>query len=67
MSNITTQPVTMSSVELVEVINSLRGEGRAELRHDNFMVKIENHPGIDSPKFGYPDLGVFKDFLTYAQ
>lgn len=42
---------TMSSLELVEVINSLREDGRPELRHDNFMTKIENHPGIASPKF----------------
>lgn len=42
---------TMSSIELVEVINSMREEGRPELRHDNFMSKIESHPGITSPKF----------------
>lgn len=42
---------TMSSIELVAVINELREAGRAELRHDNFMVKIESHPAIDSPKF----------------
>ena len=45
---------TMSSIDLVETINSIRPEGQAELRHDNFMVKIEKHPGIMSPKFlGY--------------
>lgn len=48
---------TMSSVELVEIINSLRVEDAPELRHDNFMVKIERHPGIQSPKF----LGDYKD------
>lgn len=42
---------TMSSIELVEVINGHREEGKAELRHDHFMVKLEKHPGIDSPKF----------------
>ena len=42
---------TISSVELVEIINGLRPEGSAELRHDHFMVKIEKHPGIDAPKF----------------
>ena len=42
---------TMSSVELVEIINSMRDDGAAELRHDHFMVKIEKHPGIDAPKF----------------
>lgn len=46
----TTTP-TMSSVELVDVINSMREPGSAELRHDNFMAKIEKHPGITSPKF----------------
>ena len=48
---------TMSSIELVEVINGHREEGKAELRHDHFMVKLEKHPGIDSPKF----LGQYKD------
>lgn len=46
----TTQP-TISSVELVEIINSLREEGAAELLHKNFLAKIENHPGIQSAKF----------------
>lgn len=48
---------TMSSVELVQIINELRPEGAAELRHDNFVTKIEKHPGIQSPKF----LGDYKD------
>lgn len=48
---------TMSSIELVELINEMREASRAELRHDHFMVKIEKHPGIDSPKF----LGQYKD------
>lgn len=52
----TTSP-TMSSVEVVDVINSMREPGSAELRHDNFMAKIEKHPGIQSPKF----LGDYKD------
>lgn len=47
----------MSSVELVGIINSMREEGKPELRHDHFMVKLEKHPGIDSPKF----LGQYKD------
>ena len=46
----TIQP-TISSVELVEIINSLREEGAAELLHKNFLAKIENHPGIQSAKF----------------
>jgi len=49
--------VTISSLELVEVINELRPECDAKIRHDNFMAKIEKHPGIDSPKF----LGQYKD------
>lgn len=48
---------TMTSIELVEIINSMREEGSAEIRHDNFMAKIEKHPGIQSPKF----LGQYKD------
>lgn len=48
---------TMTSLELVSLINSERGAGKSELRHDHFMVKIEKHPGIDSPKF----LGQYKD------
>ncbi|ATQ75067.1 hypothetical protein CR152_11450 [Massilia violaceinigra] len=41
----------MSSIELLELINSVRDLDRAELRHDNFMAKIEKHPGIDALKF----------------
>ena len=47
----TTIVQTMSSLELVQIINELRPEGAAELRHDNFVTKIEKHPGIDAPKF----------------
>lgn len=32
---------TMSSLEMVEFINSQRKEGEAELRHDNFMAKVQ--------------------------
>ena len=31
---------TMSSIEMVEFINSQRKECEAELRHDNFMAKV---------------------------
>jgi len=55
---------TMSSLEIVDVINEERksdaesvGTRFIALRHDNFLVKIEKHPGIDSPKF----LGEYKD------
>jgi hypothetical protein len=53
MSTITTISAakTMSSVDLVEVINGMREDGAAELLHKNFIVKIESHPGIDAAKF----------------
>lgn len=41
----------MSSVEIVEVINAMRGPGKAELLHKNFTAKIEGHPGIDALNF----------------
>lgn len=50
-------PPTMSSIELVQVINDLREVGKAELRHDNFLKKIEKVLGSDSPKF----LGEYRD------
>ena len=54
----TNKPATMSSVELVQLINESRlAQGKKTLRHDNFMTKIEKHPGINSPKF----LGEYKD------
>lgn len=48
--------ITMSSMTIVDVINEERkaeaaGEPYAVLRHDNFIAKIESHPGIDAPKF----------------
>ena len=36
----TVNPVTMTSLELVDYINSQRGEGESELRHDHFMAKV---------------------------
>lgn len=57
MPDIATTVPTITSMELVEIINDMREEGAAELRHDNFMAKIEKHPGIASPKF----LGDYKD------
>ena len=51
MNMLQTTQTTISSVELVEIINSLREEGAAELLHKNFLAKIENHPGIQSAKF----------------
>ncbi len=57
MELVTNKQVTMSSVELVAVINELREEGQSELLHKNFIVKIENHPGINSAEF----LAQYKD------
>lgn len=48
----TVNPVTMTSLELVDYINSQRGEGEAELRHDHFMAKVPKVLGEDhAPKF----------------
>lgn len=38
----TVNPVTMTSLELVDYINSQRGEGEAELRHSDFLAKVPN-------------------------
>lgn len=49
--NLTTQ-ATMSSIEMVDFINSTRKEGQSELRHDNFMVKVPKVLGeLIAPKF----------------
>lgn len=43
--------VTMTSLELVDFINSQRGAGEAELRHDHFMAKVPKVLGEGVPKF----------------
>ena len=43
--------LTMSSVEIVDVINAMRGPGKAELRHDDFLRKLRTHPGIEARNF----------------
>jgi uncharacterized small protein (DUF1192 family) len=43
--------VTMTSLELVDFINSLRKEGDVELRHDNFMAKVPKVLGDNAPTF----------------
>ena len=55
---------TMTSLELVGLINEERDREDAEknmvssqLRHADFMAKLERHPGIDSAKFS----GQYKD------
>jgi len=48
----TVNPVTMTSLELVDYINSQRGEGESELRHDHFMAKVPKVLGEGGvPKF----------------
>jgi len=43
---------TMSSLDLVVVINEVRAqEGKGPLLHKNFMKKVETHPKITSAKF----------------
>jgi len=45
-------PITMTSLEMVEFINSQRKEGEAELRHDHFMAKVPKVLGESLvPKF----------------
>lgn len=51
------EPVTMSSGELVQVINDFRDVGKAELRHDTFLTKVEKVLGEAHQKF----LGTYKD------
>lgn len=52
ISNIPSNEVTMSSLELVEMINASRKEGEAELRHDSFMTKVPKVLGeTAAPKF----------------
>ena len=51
MNALTTAKVTMTSIELVDFINSQRKEDDAELRHDSFMVKVPKVLGVDAPKF----------------
>ena len=43
--------VTMTSLELVDFINSQRAEGESELRHDHFMAKVPKVLGDAAPKF----------------
>ncbi|WP_315534027.1 phage antirepressor KilAC domain-containing protein [Delftia acidovorans] len=44
--------VTMTSLELVDFINSQRKEGEAELRHDHFMAKVPKVLGVEAaPEF----------------
>lgn len=41
----------MCSVEIMDVINALRGPCKAEMMHNDFMKKVRLHPGIEEGKF----------------
>jgi len=46
------EPITMTSLELVDFINELRAPDESELRHDHFMVKVPKVLGENyAPKF----------------
>ena len=45
---------TMSSLELVKIINDLREEGQAELRHTDFTAKVRKVLGDEGAKFSAP-------------
>jgi phage antirepressor YoqD-like protein len=47
----TNNTVTMSSLEIVDFINSQRSASEAELRHDSFMSKVPKVLGEAAPKF----------------
>ncbi|WP_409266803.1 hypothetical protein [Massilia sp. BHUDP2] len=55
---------TMSSVDLVKVINEVRAEeGKAPLEHADFVKKIKAHPSIDAGKFS----GIYVDSANRDQ
>lgn len=46
------EPITMTSLELVDFINEQRAPGEPELRHDHFMAKVSKVLGENyAPKF----------------
>jgi hypothetical protein len=56
MSTLAISVPTMSSIELVEIINAARGD-KKHMRHDTFMAKLEKHPAITHQNF----LASYKD------
>lgn len=40
MNLVISDSLTMTSLEMVEFLNSQRGPDESELRHDNFMAKV---------------------------
>lgn len=59
MTNIVslTAAVTMTSLELVDFINSQRGSGAAELAHSDFLKKVPQVLGGDAGKFSSVYMG----------
>lgn len=57
MTALTQNPPFMTSLELVDVINSMREEGKAELRHDTFLTKVQKVLGATHQNF----LASYKD------
>ena len=43
--------VTMSSIEIVKIINDLREGGRAKIRHNDFLLKVEKVIGEPAKNF----------------
>lgn len=60
MNDLVNNAPTMSSIELVEVINSMREEGRAELTHSDFLKKVEKVLGKDAGKFS----SIYRDSMN---
>lgn len=53
LTKISTVP-TMTSLELVKIINELREDGQAELRHTDFTAKVRKVLGEEGAKFSAP-------------
>ena len=49
----TVNPVTMSSLELVDYINSQRGDGEATLAHSDFLKKVPQVLGDGAGNFSF--------------
>jgi phage antirepressor YoqD-like protein len=54
---------TMSSIEIVALINNLRDEDKAELHHRTFMTKVSKVLGEDAQNF----LHIYKDSMNRDQ
>ena len=57
-NRLTVSPVTMSSLELVDLINEVRkASGKSLLKHSNFIKRVERHPGIQQDEFSAECMG----------